>query len=87
MEAFIMKPVGIVRQIDSLGRIVIPRELRRTLDIADGDALEIFIEDNTIILRKYQPACILCGNAKNVTSYKGRNICPDCIKDLAAKML
>ncbi len=82
-----MKPVGIVRQIDSLGRIVIPKELRRTLDISDGDSLELFIEDNTVILRKYQPACIICGTAKNIVTYKGRNFCPDCIREIASKLL
>ena len=82
-----MKPVGIVRQIDSLGRIVIPKELRRTLDISEGDSLELFIEDNTIILRKYQPACIICGSAKNIVTYKGRNFCPDCVREIASKLL
>ncbi len=82
-----MKPVGIVRQIDALGRIVIPKELRRTLDISDGDPLEMFIEDNTVILRKYHPACIICGNAKNIVTYKGRNICPDCIREMSSKLL
>ena len=82
-----MKPVGIVRQIDALGRIVIPKELRRTLDIAEGDPLEMFIEDNTVILRKYQPACIICGSAKNVVTFKGRNFCPDCVRQLSSAVL
>ncbi len=82
-----MKPIGIVRQIDSLGRIVIPKELRRTLEIKEGDSLELFLEDNTIVMRKYQPACIICGNAKHIVTYKGRNFCPDCIKDISTKLL
>ncbi len=82
-----MKPLGIVRQIDSLGRIVIPKELRHTLDIDKGDSLELFIEDGTIILRKYQPACIICGTAKNVTTFKGKNFCPDCVRELSSKLL
>lgn len=82
-----MKPVGIVRQIDGLGRVVIPKELRRTLEISEGDSFELFIEDNTIIMRKYQPACIVCGNAKNIITYKGRNFCPDCVKEIANKLL
>lgn len=82
-----MKPVGIVRQIDALGRIVIPKELRRTLDISEGDSLELFMEDGMIVMRKYQPACIVCGSAKNVATYKGHNFCPDCIKDMANKLL
>ena len=63
-----MKSTGIVRKIDELGRLVLPIELRRTLEISDGDSLEIFVEDNTIILKKYQPACIFCGNAKDVST-------------------
>lgn len=82
-----MKPLGIVRQIDALGRVVIPKELRRTLEITPGDSLELFIEDNTVILRKYQPACILCGSAKSITTFKGRNICADCLKELSALVM
>jgi len=80
-----MKSTGIVRKIDDLGRLVLPIELRRMLEIADGDSLEIFTEDNMIVLKKYQPACIFCGNAKDVSTFKGKNICPECaarIKDL-----
>ncbi len=82
-----MKPVGIVHQIDSLGRIVIPKVLRQTLDISKGDSLELFVEDGNIVLRKYQPACIICGTAKNITTFKGKNFCPDCIKEMASKLL
>lgn len=82
-----MKPVGIVRQIDGLGRVVIPKELRRILDVSEGDSFELFIEDNTIIMRKYQPACLICGNAKNIVTFKGRNFCPDCIKEMSGKLL
>ena len=78
-----MTSTGIVRRIDSAGRFVLPIELRRTLDIGDEDALEIFLEDNTIVLKKYQPACIFCGNARDVSSYKGKNICADCRASLA----
>lgn len=75
-----MKSTGIVRKVDELGRIVLPIELRRTLDIAERDALEIYVDEERIILKKYEPACIFCGNAKDVVDYKGKNICPDCIK-------
>lgn len=80
-----MKSTGIVRKIDDLGRIVLPKELRRTLGIDDKDPLEIFIEDNTIILKKYQPACMFCGNARDVTTYKGKNICPTCAAEIGEK--
>ncbi len=73
-----MTSTGIVRQIDRLGRVVLPIELRRTLQIEEKDSLEIFVEDNTIILKKYQPACIFCGNARDVSSFKGKNVCGEC---------
>ena len=81
-----MKSTGIVRKIDDLGRIVLPIEQRRILEIGDRDSLEIFIEDNMLILKKYQPACIFCGNAKDVITFKGRNICPICIKEISTKL-
>ena len=77
-----MKSTGIVRKVDELGRIVLPIELRRTLDIAIKDALEIYVEENMIILKKYEPCCIFCGNAKDIFVFKQRNICPACIKEL-----
>ena len=81
-----MKSNGIVRKIDDLGRIVLPIEQRRILEIGDRDSLEIFIEDNMLILKKYQPACIFCGNAKDVITFKGRNICPNCINEINTKL-
>ena len=80
-----MKSTGVVRKLDELGRIVLPIELRRTLDISVRDTLEIFVEEDKIILKKYHPACIFCGNPKGVTSFKGKNVCPDCIRELSAK--
>jgi AbrB family transcriptional regulator, transcriptional pleiotropic regulator of transition state genes len=77
-----MKATGIVRKVDELGRIVLPIELRRTLDIAEKDPLEIYTDGNTIILKKYEPACIFCGNARDIKDYKGKNICPDCMNEL-----
>ena len=65
-----MKSTGIVRKVDELGRIVLPIELRRTLDIAVKDALEIYVDEGTIILKKYEPSCIFCGNSKDVISFK-----------------
>ena len=77
-----VKATGIVRKVDELGRIVLPIELRRTLDIAERDALEIYVEGTSIVLKKYQPACIFCGDSKKVTDFKGKNICPKCLKEL-----
>jgi len=81
-----MKSTGIVRKVDELGRIVLPIELRRTLDIAERDALEIYVDNDSIILRKYQPACIFCDNAKDVINLKGKNVCPSCIRMLAERV-
>ncbi|MDU4598243.1 MAG: AbrB/MazE/SpoVT family DNA-binding domain-containing protein [Clostridium sporogenes] len=77
-----MKSTGIVRKVDELGRIVIPKELRRTLNIEEGDGLEIYTEGEQIILKKYAPACIFCGEAKEVINFKGKNICKTCLKEL-----
>ena len=73
-----MKSTGIVRKIDDLGRIVLPIELRRVLDIDKDSSLEIYVDDDRIILKKYQPACIFCGSAEDVEQYQGRNICAKC---------
>lgn len=77
-----MKSTGIVRQLDTLGRIVLPIELRRTMDIGVKDMLEIFVEDDQIILKKYHPSCIFCGDARDVTPYKGKLVCKKCLKEL-----
>ena len=77
-----MKSTGIVRKVDELGRVVLPIELRRTLDISPRDPLEIFIEEETVILKKYEPACIFCGQANDVDSFKGKNICSNCREEL-----
>ncbi len=73
-----MRATGVVRKLDDLGRVVFPIELRRTLNINVGDAMEIFVDSNSIILKKYEPACIFCGEAKDISNYKGKNICVSC---------
>ena len=78
-----MKSTGVVRKVDELGRVVIPIELRRTLDISEKDSLEIYVDDENIILRKYEPACIFCGNAADVEIYKGKRVCKLCLAELA----
>lgn len=80
-----MKATGIVRRIDDLGRVVIPKELRRTLVINEGDPLEIYTEGELIILKKYEPSCIFCGEANEVINYKGKNICKHCMDKLREK--
>ncbi len=81
-----MKSTGIVRKVDELGRIVLPIEMRRTLDIAEKDALEIYVEGESIILRKYQAACVFCDSTRNIVKFKGRNVCADCIGKLRDKL-
>lgn len=77
-----MKSTGIVRKVDELGRVVLPIELRRTMEIAEKDPIEIFVDGATIILKKYEPACIFCGDARDVSVYKGKNICLACMNEL-----
>ena len=77
-----MKSTGIIRKVDELGRIVLPIELRRTLDIGERDELEIYMESDRIILQKYEPACIFCGNPDDLVAYNGKNICRTCIQKM-----
>lgn len=77
-----MKSTGIVRKMDDLGRIVIPVELRRTLGIAEKDALEIYVDGSSIVLRKYKSTCVFCDGSQNVRVYKGKSICARCLKEL-----
>ena len=77
-----MKSTGIVRKVDELGRIVLPIELRRTLDIAERDELEIYLDDDKVILKKYEPSCIFCASPRNLVSYRGRNVCMECIRNM-----
>lgn len=80
-----MKSTGVVRKLDELGRIVIPKELRTTLDIAQRDVLEIFVEGEQIILKKYEPDCIFCGEGRDVINYKGKNICRNCLSEMKSR--
>lgn len=77
-----MKSTGIVRKVDELGRIVLPIELRRTLDIAERDPLEITVDGSSIILRKYECACVFCGSTKDVFEYKGKSVCDACMQEI-----
>jgi len=80
-----MKSTGIVRKIDDLGRMVIPIELRKTMNINKKDPMEIFVDGNEIILRKYEPACIFCGSANDIIEFEGRTICGSCKEKIAEK--
>ncbi len=73
-----MKSTGIVRKVDELGRVVLPIELRRTLGIDEKDALEIYVDQEKIILKKYEPACVFCGNASEIQIFHNKNVCREC---------
>ena len=77
-----MKSTGIVRKVDELGRIVLPIEMRRTLDIGEKDALEIYVEGSSVILKKYKPSCVFCDATKDNAVSAEFNICPKCLKEL-----
>ena len=74
-----MKATGIVRRVDELGRIVLPVELRRTLDISERDPLEIYVDGASIVLRKF---CICCNSSRGVSEFRGKNVCQKCLKEL-----
>ena len=78
-----MKSTGIVRRVDDLGRIVLPMELRKILDIEPRDSLEIFMEGDNVVLRKYEPQCIFCGQAGDTASFKMKNVCKNCVKEIS----
>ena len=73
-----MNSTGITRKLDELGRIVLPMEIRTKFDINPKDALEIFVEDDKIILGKYAPTCIFCGSAQDAVYFHGKLICRKC---------
>ena len=68
--------------MDELGRVVLPIELRRTLDIGERDALEIYVDQDAVILKKYAPSCVFCEDTNGITTYKGKNICAACMREL-----
>lgn len=78
-----MRATGVVRKVDDLGRIVLPMELRKAFDVNIKDSLEIYTEDNCIILKKYEPSCTFCGEAKDIREFNGKNICPECMEAIA----
>ena len=80
-----MKSIGFVRRVDSLGRIVLPVELRKSFDIGIKDPLEIYVDGEQIILKKYEPACVFCGQAREIKHFKGKNICSNCLENLQSE--
>ena len=77
-----MKSTGIVRKVDELGRIVLPKEIRTTMGIKEKDPIEIFTDEERIILSKYNPACTFCANVDNIVYFQGKRICADCLEKI-----
>lgn len=78
-----MKSTGIIRKLDELGRVVIPKEIRNKLDIEEKDPIEIYIEGNSIILKKFELGCIFCNNSKDLNTYKEKLICQKCLSKIS----
>ena len=77
-----MKATGIIRRVDELGRVVIPIEIRNQFNIVEKDPIEIYVDDSSIILKKYEPNCIFCGSIENLIEYKDKLVCEKCSKEL-----
>lgn len=77
-----MKSTGIVRRIDDLGRIVIPKELRQTYGIDEGDPVEVFTSEHGIVFRKYEPGCTFCGSVAIAKLVRRKPVCSDCITEI-----
>ncbi len=79
-----MKSTGIIRRVDELGRVVIPIEIRNQFNIVEKDPIEIYVQGSTIVLKKFEPNCIFCGNNESLLSYQDKLICPDCARKIGA---
>lgn len=81
-----METTGIVRRLDELGRIVLPMELRKTLDLKVRDSLEITTDKGAIILKKFSPTCVFCGKETKITDFKGKNVCSRCLDEIKIQL-
>lgn len=79
-----MKSTGIIRKLDELGRVVIPIELRTKFHLTEKDPIEIYVDGSNIILKKFECNCIFCGNSVNLTEYKEKQICTNCLKKISS---
>ena len=77
-----MKSTGIVRKLDQLGRLVIPKELRRGLMLSEGDPVEFFIDGDCIVIRGFINNCIFCGNGEDINYFKNKRVCGECLEIL-----
>ena len=81
-----MGATGIVRRLDELGRIVLPMELRKTLDLKVKDSIEITVEKGAIVLRKYSQSCVFCGKDTKITDFKAKSICSKCLQEIKSQL-
>ncbi|MBU5671985.1 MULTISPECIES: AbrB/MazE/SpoVT family DNA-binding domain-containing protein [Paenibacillus] len=77
-----MKPAGVVRKVDQLGRIVLPKSLRKRYQMNEGDPVEILVQGDHIILERYRPKCVFCGSMEQVAEFKERSICTQCLHEM-----
>ncbi|WP_240416404.1 AbrB/MazE/SpoVT family DNA-binding domain-containing protein [Paenibacillus periandrae] len=77
-----MKPAGVVRKVDQLGRIVLPKSLRKRYQMNEGDPVEILVSGDHIILERFRPRCIFCSSMEQVTEFKGRQVCAECMGEI-----
>lgn len=77
-----MKATGIIRRLDDLGRIVLPIELRRSFGLNEHDRVEISVEEDRIVLKKYEPNCVLCGETMDLREFQGKLLCRKCIRGI-----
>ena len=78
-----MKTTGMTRPVDQLGRVVIPKEIRNELNVAEGDRLEIWMDGDTVLMRKYEPHCVFCEETEDLIEFEGRLICKKCASKIA----
>lgn len=78
-----MSKVTIIRRVDELGRIVIPIEFRKMMNMESGQDVEMTIQENALLLRRFSPGCVFCGGYDNIRIYEGKNVCADCRRKLA----
>ncbi|WP_435921856.1 AbrB/MazE/SpoVT family DNA-binding domain-containing protein [Paenibacillus sp. DYY-L-2] len=78
-----MKPAGVVRKVDQLGRIVLPKSLRKRYQMNEGDPVEILVQGDHIILERYRPKCVFCGSMEQVSDFKERFICGQCLLEMS----
>ncbi len=80
-----MRATGYVRRLDDLGRVVIPIELRRVMHLEERDALAVYVDSDCVVLKKYAPTCVFCGEARDVALFHDKYICPNCLEELCAR--